>query len=210
MKIFGFIPEFIGRLENISDKIMKGRLLIYVGEGREPTFAENYFMSAMNYSSENLDIDITDDDYGAIYFSSGTTGFPKAILHKHRALMHAALCEQNHHGQTKDDVFLCIPPLYHTGAKMHWFGSFLVGAKSVLLYIAGGYDLGMREVEKIASSIQSQVDEDCVFKFGACITEDMANEVRVTVVATGFDEGLGNGEGYGLSNEKKEQQKLHE
>ena len=41
--------------------------------------------------------------------------------------------EQNHHGQTKDDVFLCIPPLYHTGAKMHWFGSFLVGGKAVLL-----------------------------------------------------------------------------
>ena len=30
-------------------------------------------------------------------------------------------------------MFLCIPPLYHTGAKMHWFGSFLVGGRSVLL-----------------------------------------------------------------------------
>ena len=30
--------------------------------------------------------------------------------------------EQKHHGQTREDVFLCIPPLYHTGAKMHWFG----------------------------------------------------------------------------------------
>jgi len=41
--------------------------------------------------------------------------------------------EQNHHGQTRDDNFLCIPPLYHTGAKMHWFGSLLVGGKAVLL-----------------------------------------------------------------------------
>ena len=32
-----------------------------------------------------------------------------------------------------DDVFLCIPPLYHTGAKMHWFGSLLTGGKAVLL-----------------------------------------------------------------------------
>ena len=47
--------------------------------------------------------------------------------------MHSAKVEQNHHGQTKDDVFLCIPPLYHTGAKMHWFGSFLTGGKAVLL-----------------------------------------------------------------------------
>ena len=76
---------------------------------------------------------LTDEDYAAIYFSSGTTGFPKAILHKHKALLHSCMVEQNHHGQTKDDVFLCIPPLYHTGAKMHWFGSLISGGKAVLL-----------------------------------------------------------------------------
>ena len=47
--------------------------------------------------------------------------------------MHAAKVEQNHHGQTRDDVFLCIPPLYHTGAKMHWFGSLVSGGRAVLL-----------------------------------------------------------------------------
>ena len=59
--------------------------------------------------------------------------FPKAILHRHKALVASCYTEQKHHSQSKDDVFLCIPPLYHTGAKMHWFGSLLVGAKSVLL-----------------------------------------------------------------------------
>ena len=133
ISVLFFGPEFIGRLEAISVKIISHRLLIYVGEGLAPTFSESYFMSAMNYSSENLSIEISDDDDAAIYFSSGTTGFPKAILHKHRALMHSAICEQQHHGQTKDDVFLCIPPLYHTGAKMHWFGSLISGSKAVLL-----------------------------------------------------------------------------
>ena len=47
--------------------------------------------------------------------------------------MHACRVEQNHHQTTREDVFLCIPPLYHTGAKMHWFGSLLVGGKAVLL-----------------------------------------------------------------------------
>jgi len=47
--------------------------------------------------------------------------------------MSACITEQKHHGQTREDNFLCIPPLYHTGAKMHWFGSFLVGGKAVLL-----------------------------------------------------------------------------
>ena len=129
--IFG--PEFIGRVEEIADRISKNRLLYYVGENDCPSFAEDYISEAANCSSKKPDITITDDDYGAIYFSSGTTGFPKAILHKHRSLMHAAIVEQKHHSTAKDDVFLCIPPLYHTGAKMHWFGSLVSASKAVLL-----------------------------------------------------------------------------
>lgn len=128
--VFG--PEFIGRVEEIAEDISKHRLLFYVG-GNCPTFAEDYDRLTANCSSSSPDIKLSDDDDAAIYFSSGTTGFPKAILHKHMSLLHAARVEQNHHGQTKDDVFLCIPPLYHTGAKMHWFGSLISGGKAVLL-----------------------------------------------------------------------------
>ena len=130
--ILVFGPEFIGRVEEIAERISKNRLLIYVGENC-PSFAEDYNSMVANTSSVSPDIKITDEDYGAIYFSSGTTGFPKAILHKHQSLSHSAKVEQNHHGQQKDDVFLCIPPLYHTGAKMHWFGSLQSGGKAVLL-----------------------------------------------------------------------------
>ena len=129
--IFG--PEFIGRIEEIAEEINHKRMLLHVGTGECPPFAEDYGQLTADCSSASPDIRLTDDDDAAIYFSSGTTGFPKAILHKHASLMHACACEQAHHGQTKDDIFLCIPPLYHTGAKMHWFGSFLVGGKGVLL-----------------------------------------------------------------------------
>ncbi len=128
--VFG--AEFTGRVEQICSRVKRVKLWLYNGEDC-PTFAESYDKLVTYCSTKNPDISLTDDDFAAIYFSSGTTGFPKAIIHKHKSLMHAAMTEQNHHGQTKDDVFLCIPPLYHTGAKMHWFGSFLVGAKSVLL-----------------------------------------------------------------------------
>ncbi len=128
--VFG--PEFIGRIENIAEDIITNRLLFFVGDSC-PYFAESYDALTANCSSITPDIALTDDDNAAIYFSSGTTGFPKAILHKHRSLMHSAICEQKHHGQTKDDIFLCIPPLYHTGAKMHWFGSLVSGSKAVLL-----------------------------------------------------------------------------
>jgi len=128
--VFG--DAFIGRVEEIADRISKGRLLIYVGEGC-PSFADDYNSLSANCSSLSPRIVLSDDDDAAIYFSSGTTGFPKAILHKHRSLVHSCKVEQYHHGQQKDDVFLCIPPLYHTGAKMHWFGSLFSGSKAVIL-----------------------------------------------------------------------------
>lgn len=128
--IFG--PEFIGRLESIYDQIPQIKTLLYAGEGR-PSFAESYDRLTANCSSEAPNIQLTDDDDAAIYFSSGTTGFPKAILHNHRSLMSACYTEAKHHGQTREDNFLCIPPLYHTGAKMHWFGSLISGSKAVIL-----------------------------------------------------------------------------
>jgi acyl-CoA synthetase (AMP-forming)/AMP-acid ligase II len=128
--VFG--PEFIGRIENIYDQIPKIKTLLFAREDR-PSFAENYDRLTANCSSEAPHIKLTDEDDAAIYFSSGTTGFPKAILHTHRSLMSACYTEMKHHGQTHEDNFLCIPPLYHTGAKMHWFGSLLSGSKAVLL-----------------------------------------------------------------------------
>ncbi|MBQ3848212.1 MAG: acyl--CoA ligase [Clostridia bacterium] len=128
--IFG--PEFTGRIEEIFGQVKKLSTLFYLGEDC-PTFAESYEKLVPLFTEKDPMIQITDDDFGAIYFSSGTTGFPKAILHKHKALVHSCKVEQNHHLQTHEDVFLCIPPLYHTGAKMHWFGSLLVGGKAVIL-----------------------------------------------------------------------------
>ena len=130
MLVFG--DEFIGRIEEICDKIPKVKQVFYVGESC-PTFAESCEKLTKFMRSVAPDVKITDNDDAAIYFSSGTTGFPKAILHNHTSLVHSARVEQNHHGQTKEDVFLCIPPLYHTGAKMHWFGSLISGGKAVLL-----------------------------------------------------------------------------
>ena len=125
-------PEFTGRVEQIIDRVPRIRFSVYVGDDC-PSFDVSYKTMVGYCSSKAPAISISEEDDAAIYFSSGTTGFPKAIILRHRALMHSCKVEQNHHGQTKDDVFLCIPPLYHTGAKMHWFGSFLVGGKAVLL-----------------------------------------------------------------------------
>jgi acyl-CoA synthetase (AMP-forming)/AMP-acid ligase II len=128
--VFG--PEFIGRIEAIIDRIPEVDPRFFVG-GDCPTFAECFRELASTCSAEAPEIRISEDEDAALYFSSGTTGFPKAILHNHRSIMSASTTEQAHHGQGREDNFLCIAPLYHTGGKMHWFGSLLAGSRGVLL-----------------------------------------------------------------------------
>ncbi len=128
--VFG--PEFISRMDAIADEIPAVKTMFFVGKNG-PDYTEDG-MALMGFCSSSAPpVALTEEDDAVIYFSSGTTGFPKAILHNHKSLVHSCLTEQNHHGQGREDVFLCIPPLYHTGAKMHWFGSLLSGSKAVLL-----------------------------------------------------------------------------
>ena len=132
VQVLVFGPEFVSRMDTIANQIPDVKTCFFVGNDG-PEYTEDC-ISLMNFCSSSAPpVALTADDDAAVYFSSGTTGFPKAILHKHRSLTHACMTEQNHHGQTREDVFLCIPPLYHTGAKMHWFGSLLSGSKAVLL-----------------------------------------------------------------------------
>ncbi|OFW59205.1 MAG: AMP-dependent synthetase [Actinobacteria bacterium RBG_16_64_13] len=128
--VFG--PEFIGRIEAIVDRIPQVDPRLFVTADC-PTFAESYRELASAFSAEAPQMELSEEDDAAIYFSSGTTGFPKAILHDHRSIMSSAVVEQAHHGQNREDNFMCIAPLYHTGGKMHYFGSLLSGSRGVLL-----------------------------------------------------------------------------
>ena len=128
--VFG--SQFVGRMEDALPKLEHDIPMFFIGSDC-PSFAEDYAELTSNCSGRDPMLPLSDSDDAAIYFSSGTTGFPKAILHNHESLSHAALTEQNHHGQTHEDVFLCIPPLYHTGAKMHWFGSLVSGSRAIIL-----------------------------------------------------------------------------
>jgi cell division protein FtsZ len=62
------------------------------------------------------------------------------------------------------------------------------GAKAILLNITGGYDLGMLEVNEAADLIEKAADRDAIVIFGTSIKEDMENEIKITVIATGFED----------------------
>ena len=132
VEVLVFGPEFVSRMDAIQNDIPGVRMCFFIGKDG-PSYTEDGIRLTGFCSSSHPPIALEEDDHAAIYFSSGTTGFPKAILHNHKALVHACLVEQKHHSQSRNDVFLCIPPLYHTGAKMHWFGSLLSGSRAVLL-----------------------------------------------------------------------------
>ncbi len=132
VEVLVFGEDFIERLDEIPTTKENLNHMFYVGKD-VPEYAESYSKLCQYYSFEAPPIKPKKEDLAAIYFSSGTTGFPKAILHHHKALIASCETEQAHHLQDREDVFLCIPPLYHTGAKMHWFGSLISGSKAVLL-----------------------------------------------------------------------------
>lgn len=62
------------------------------------------------------------------------------------------------------------------------------GAKGILFQITGGPDLTMAEVDEAAKLISQTADADANIIFGAAIDENMVDQVRITVIATGFDE----------------------
>lgn len=75
------------------------------------------------------------------------------------------------------------------------------GAKGVILSVTGSSDVGLDEVEKAASMVQQAAHPDAHIIFGASIDDDLDDEIRVIVIATGFDKTPG-------ENNKKEEASL--
>jgi acyl-CoA synthetase (AMP-forming)/AMP-acid ligase II len=131
-KILIYGPEFCDRIKKIVDKVPGVEGYIFVGD-KCPNKAQSYNELLDYFSGSAPKVAISDSDEAALYFTSGTTGVPKPIILTHSNLVSACVTESKHHYQTHEDNFLCIPPLYHTGAKMHWFGSLLTGSRAVIL-----------------------------------------------------------------------------
>lgn len=124
--------EFVERIEPIRSELTTIKKYIYVGD-KKPSYMDDYEDLISRSSSQPLNVALKPEDECGLYFTSGTTGSPKPILLTHLNMETAAIVENAHHYQKHDDNFIIIPPFYHCGAKMHWFGNLLVGAKGVIL-----------------------------------------------------------------------------
>ena len=65
------------------------------------------------------------------------------------------------------------------------------GAHGVLVNVTGSMDIGLEEVETAANLVQQAAHPDALIIFGAAFDEELEDEIRVTVISTGFEEGGG-------------------
>jgi long-chain acyl-CoA synthetase len=130
-KIMVLDESFTDRVEEIRGEMPTIKHYIFVGE-KIPEGMESFDDVLAESSSAPPDVKLTGEDEAGLYFTSGTTGDPKATCLCHRSLEHVAVNENYSHRETRRDTFLLIQPLYHTGGKMHWFGSLIAGGRAVM------------------------------------------------------------------------------
>jgi acyl-CoA synthetase (AMP-forming)/AMP-acid ligase II len=83
-------------------------------------------------ASESPRVPLKDEDSCSLFFTSGTTGTPKAVLISHANLMCTAILEATNHYIKHGDGFLMMPPMYHL-AIGHLLGVLIVGGRTILL-----------------------------------------------------------------------------
>src|SRR6476619_6305490 len=95
-----------------------------------------------------------------------------------RALMGTGIAKGNNRARLAAEMAISSPLLDDISVE---------GATGVLINVVGGPDLKMKEIQEAASLVQEQAHEDANIIFGASIDESLGENVKVTVIATGFD-----------------------
>jgi acyl-CoA synthetase (AMP-forming)/AMP-acid ligase II len=124
--------EFLDKLEPFNRSLSSfGELIVFGGtRGSEHGTSLQEIMS--HSAAKAPEAELCDEDPCALYFTSGTTGLPKPILLTHKNLECAAITEVVHGLRRRDDIFVILKPLYHTGDKIHWLASLILGAPAVV------------------------------------------------------------------------------
>jgi acyl-CoA synthetase (AMP-forming)/AMP-acid ligase II len=123
--------EFTERIVRMKPNLPMVRDYVSIGSTTQPDI-ERLESLMENVPASPVGVEISDEDECALYFTSGTTGAPKAVLHAHRSLMVASITEATVHEWRFGDIQLMMPPLYHL-AIGHLLGGVIVGGTNVLL-----------------------------------------------------------------------------
>lgn len=123
--------EFVERIEAVQNQ--SPLIVNFTGSGQGDDPHLKSFETLLSESpSEPVEIEIADEDPCGLYFTSGTTGSPKPILLTHKNLECAAITEVVHQLRRPGDIFVILKPLFHTGDKIHWLASLILGCRAVI------------------------------------------------------------------------------
>ncbi len=131
-KILIFGEKFADRVEAVRTDLHLVKDFIIVGENTLEN-TENLKDVLASASSKDPKVYVASEDECGLYFTSGTTGAPKPVLLTHKNMECAAITICQNEMKRHDDNFVILSPLYHTGSKMRWFGSLIVGGRATML-----------------------------------------------------------------------------
>jgi len=121
---------------------------IYV-DSDVPDYAVSFYELLASADKTKPEVEVTEDDLYIMMYTSGTTGKPKGVLHRHRSMVHHNFLMMQCMGLTKNDIGLSVAPLNHT-AELHT--SFLprvqVGATNIIMHHF--------DVEKVLETIERE------------------------------------------------------
>ena len=121
--------EYAGVISAIRSDLPMVKNYICIGSFEEMENMEDLIKKA---SSMHPEIEIKGEDECALYFTSGTTGAPKPVLHVHKNLVCVALNEVTNDRWEHSESLLMLPPFYHL-AIGHLLGCLLAGGRAILL-----------------------------------------------------------------------------
>ncbi|MCU0595325.1 MAG: acyl--CoA ligase [Desulfobacterota bacterium] len=128
---FIFDEEYGERVKGLRKKLTTVNRYCAIGSDQAEAFTTLEDL-VRNGSPQSVPVAVSDEDDCALYFTSGTTGAPKPVLHAQEALMSVAATEASNHSFVSVDRFLMMPPMYHL-AIGHLLAVMLAGGCSVLL-----------------------------------------------------------------------------
>jgi len=123
--------QFIEKVKAVNDQHRSIRSYIAIGQNL-PHDMESLEDLIIKSPSKPVEVEISEEDPCGLYFTSGTTGTPKPILLTHKNMECAAITEVVHGLRKPGDIFIILKPLYHTGDKIHWLASLIIGGPAVI------------------------------------------------------------------------------
>lgn len=122
---------FCDKVIAASHKLLPAQKCIVNGQGMISGM-ENYEDVINGSDSSLVKVEIGNEEPCGLYFTSGTTGFPKPILLTHKNMECMAITEVVHGLRKPGDIWVTLKPLYHTGDWIHWLASLILGGPSVI------------------------------------------------------------------------------